>query len=742
MEVVTDIPEDALYSATREDYELSNARAWLPTTEADDARNDRLPSQLRGSKTANPRSLKRFDHQVSNTAYWTRIQMSNYAEKHGLAPPRPRPLDPNHIELLPIIIDSEAKTSWKKRDPHTGTLRLPDIYANIVEFLAPPMFPTHGSDQRPSPYLILDEVMEATGVFIESPQRNSIKLAFWGTKSQVKAAKSQLQEWLNLYQANRPKNGDPWGKFLTLSTSDRTKTLGVKDDYENGAKEKFRRVPDQNEHFPHQGFFLWPSSDFRPDVILGRNFEALDTIRSTNRCYITFNPNNSTFAIMSQAASCIQGALRGIRVTLCEITTRSARQTRLYLVEPSPFHLAREEVELFAVQPSNASSNRQQPAIPTVTPGFVGEKMPEANQKAWENLCESIFKGNEECLTNAVTATLKHIRYFRGHVRMRVRFGRLLLNSYKKAEDSRMSTENFINMMRHNLTEGHLDNRLGDASFGPVLLSSCYASRSFLQSPGHTSEGLEAVKPLYGATFEVFTRNGSVGRLEVEFSNVDLTESSLAGCEVCATRWVKGDNYAQSQIGSSIRQLSKPLDAIVTNLHSKSSYQFEIVADDTIESSKFSSNIATWTSTIRLQFLKSRTPEKRTEVVFDMKTPAITVHRYTERKSYQYILRDTTYQLEISEHRSFEKLPGNVIAPKYALVGTAWGATLTDLEWDSHLSEQPSLNIGQEGSWSDKLSAFFPAHVRQKPGQSNSFWYFLQKVREVLDFLNKTKLAT
>ena len=77
-------------------------------------------------------------------------------------------------------------------------------------------------------------------------------------------------------------------------------------------------------------------------------------------------------------------------------------------------------------------------------------------------------------------------------------------------------------------------------------------------------------------------------------------------------------------------------------------------------------------------------------------------------------------------------------------VETNWGATLFNTNWDSILTANSTLGIGETGRWSPKLETFFPsrswtADVEGVEGTDPGVMEFLQIVDTVLKFIDSLK---
>ncbi len=166
------------------------------------------------------------------------------------------------------------------------------------------------------------------------------------------------------------------------------------------------------------------------------------------QCHIIFDTESSMFKVLSNNPKAVQEALRRIRTTVFELGSRSNRPTRLYLLVPPTLATVKKQVDLIDSQSSVAGK--------PVKPLLVGQCLSQEELGQWAQLRPKLLSANESCIQRAVIDSLSSVRYYRGHVRMRVHFGSFVLSVYKKPSDSRHSLEEFMQMLRSSTTAGHL----------------------------------------------------------------------------------------------------------------------------------------------------------------------------------------------------------------------------------------------------------------------------------------------
>ena len=75
-------------------------------------------------------------------------------------------------------------------------------------------------------------------------------------------------------------------------------------------------------------------------------------------------------------------------------------------------------------------------------------------------------------------------------------------------------------------------------------------------------------------------------------------------------------------------------------------------------------------------------------------------------------------------------------------VNTHWAATLWNTDWDSILTANAGLDIGQSATWDPKLATFFPRPTCEAPHDQEfepGVLDFLEIVRTITNFLDGLK---
>lgn len=76
----------------------------------------------------------------------------------------------------------------------------------------------------------------------------------------------------------------------------------------------------------------------------------------------------------------------------------------------------------------------------------------------------------------------------------------------------------------------------------------------------------------------------------------------------------------------------------------------------------------------------------------------------------------------------------------YTPRNTYWGATFWSSEWDSILSENANLGIGQAARWNRNLGTFFPQNFKSPfTGPDAGFRDFLSNMKSIVELLDEMK---
>ncbi|KAI9696531.1 MAG: hypothetical protein M1836_005550 [Candelina mexicana] len=683
-----------------EEYETSNAQEWNADSERTFAKTKRTQLSKPGDRLPPHLRLARPVEKITIKAASDKLPGAQQAVLGSSAPaPRADPNGNTHrgecrvpLENVPLEQDNEAKAAWRMNLPPTGSITLP---CNYQELDSGQVSRAHTNAR----YATLEQIGLRTGTYIRPPTTYSDRvLRIWGNSSQVDLAKSEISKWIRSRKSVTA-HGERASEFAKVySLSDRQKANLDKQMREDAKRQGYRQTPSNTDVFQAIGYFLWPSAELRPDVCLGKSFEVLDPIRMAHGCYIVFDSSRSIFKVMSNNANAISEVLSRLRGTVCDVVSRNNEPIRLYLVDPPSCTAIRKHVDF--IKTDNHC------VIPTI----AGAQLSQEELDAWKTSRLNQESSNQQRLKAAIIRCLTNLLYYRGHVRMRVYFGTLVLSSYKKPTGEKHTLEEFLAMMNSSQTRANLVQDLEHSKVEGDLISRCCKSASLLEPVDALTSKLENVEPNYSARFQ-FLPVDDAGplMLEVQFSRAPQTDEY----EVAEKRWFRGP----------LKQL--PLDLNVLNLES---------ANNSLDDARVTAEMRHF-----VDHLKFKQPAKASATNF-AKQPKLGFPRtapvqvYDLKTAYRYKIQNSVYRFELARHQSSPT--GSDSSPtegrgKEALA-VRWGASLYSNEWDAILSQQSSLNVGQSGMWTARLNTFFPPdRASVNVGSDAGFQEFLSKLETV-----------
>jgi hypothetical protein len=150
-------------------------------------------------------------------------------------------------------------------------------------------------------------------------------------------------------------------------------------------------------------------------------------------------------------------ALDGIRVTLREICVRSDPQAKIYLMEPPEAASVQRSIALVPYKHFKRATMSLGPqGAPIVVPFMVGPPPSQDDRRDWVTCHPGYGMANQKFIERAIHDILQRVRFFRGHISMRVHFGFFCLGAYKKPGDANHTLEEYHNMLGNVQTMGEL----------------------------------------------------------------------------------------------------------------------------------------------------------------------------------------------------------------------------------------------------------------------------------------------
>ena len=315
-----------------------------------------------------------------------------------------------------VIEDNAAKAAFRRRDAPTGQFILPRD-CNEIE------------PNRVKMYDYFEEMGVRLGSFIRPPQHiRDRSLLLWGNLEQIARTRAEITNWLNPSKQELEARSKAKDKFATVHSAigDKYKKLQKKFQQEADIR-KFQQEPPVGKVFGFTGSFLWPTdeNEIAPTDLLGAGLEALDPLRLKYRCHVTFDARLSAFKIHANKMESITSTLPRLQCIMKEYIARINRPTvRYYIDVPEPSDWRK---ELKKVPYKTENSAAASPIMPLMT----GKGLNPEQKSKWLAQSEDLRAQSDRGIEDALRMTIPNLRFYRGHLRMRVHFGTFALTSFR-----------------------------------------------------------------------------------------------------------------------------------------------------------------------------------------------------------------------------------------------------------------------------------------------------------------------
>lgn len=215
------------------------------------------------------------------------------------------------------------------------------------------------------------------------------------------------------------------------------------------ARNKYRQYPHPSQSFGAIGTFHWPANEWRPDKILGPNFEALDPIRMDCSCYVVFVSEKAAFHVMGKADD-VKTALARLRKTCFQIAARQIAPVRMYLLhwataDELPSHIVLKQYTRPIIMSGQQPTDQVVQSIPRgLGVGDDGSRLVDQTSD------------NEQRVRDLVLCTLQKLHYYRSSLQMRITFGNFLAISFKKSRENKYTLNEYEDMIAESQFAGEV----------------------------------------------------------------------------------------------------------------------------------------------------------------------------------------------------------------------------------------------------------------------------------------------
>ena len=410
-------------------YEIKNAREWDPKR--------RLEGDLSSESSDDYYESDHDEYQqgvgnIFNTIADDRSQtVANQRSQSNTAlynqhPGRPkvyshrRPPDQRRVHQrvnFNYKRDNLARAAFRKRLDPTGSIMLPKDCSDL-------------EPNQKKMYDMFEEIGVRLGSFIRPPQQETDReLLLWGDARQVQATRAELDGWLNRLQRDFPRK--PMAKYKFAREMSVIGPQYHRSQMKTRKERKlleFQRVPEAGRVFSHNGTFIWPVDEIRPEDILGPSLEAFDPVRIQYHCHIVFDNKLAAFKIFSDSEESVKATMGRIEGTMREYVAKSVRANKLLLVEPPHSSVIRKNVRMLPASLNHPKENK------SMIPMLTGSTLDVKALKEWHDESKEYTRKNNSRMELSLRKCIANLPHYRGRVRMRVQFGTFALKTYRWKE--------------------------------------------------------------------------------------------------------------------------------------------------------------------------------------------------------------------------------------------------------------------------------------------------------------------
>lgn len=708
-------------------YEIKNAREWDPNRKPEDR------SSSESSDDDDYYDSELGEHpQVFGDISTSMAGFQPVVNKRSQLNARPRSQPPGHPKAYPqgkplrqrrahprvnfnYKRDNLARAAFRKRLDPTGRFILPKDCPDI-------------EPNQKRMYDTFDEIGVRLGSFVRPPQHvKDRELLLWGDARQIQATKVELQRWLdNRLQMDVPRASMGKEKFAKefSSIGDHYNRLMKKMQKEARILE-FQQVPAEGQFFPYTGTEIWPIDEVRPEDILGSSLEAFDPVRFQYRCHIFFDNKLSAFRIFSDREEYVKRAMDRMVGTMREYVAKSARPDVMIMVEPPNSSAIRKYVKVLPASLCDSKAGRSM--IPVLTGSTLD---PEARNE-WLNESKELMMKNSRSMELSLRKCIANLPHYRGLVRMRVQFGTFALKVFRWKEGADfIPFGEFMDNIAISGTKGVMIRDLQIQKDATTIIAKVQKATDLFLPMDSSGISLEEVVPSFSACFDFKNPDSPPMTFTLELSSSYAAPTIYEKVQELWTRTDRRDNAV-------------PLEAFMARLDGGASWKLQVSTENNIDSSRVNPKMTQFADSVKL----SKIPRTRTELTgqkvfaWGKDLPGVMQpSAFQQKTALRYRLsHQPEWEFEIARYDNYGD-PKNENIP----VETNWGATLSNTNWDSILTANSTLGIGEAARWDPNLKTFFPArpdpaHMGRVGGADPGVAEFFKNVEVVTKFIDSIK---
>ena len=410
-------------------YEIKNAREWDPKRRLDgDLSSESSDDYYESDQDGYHQGVGNISNTIADDRPQTVANQRSHANValHDQYPGRPkvrshrRPRDQRRVHQrvnFNFKRDNLARAAFRQRLEPTGSIMLPKDCSDL-------------EPNQKKLYDMFEEIGVRLGSFIRPPQQETDReLLLWGNAGQVQATRAELDGWLSRLQreiSRKPVARNTFAKEMSVLGSKYHRSQ-MKTRKERMLLE-FQRVPEAARVFPHDGTFIWPVDEVRPEDILGPSLEAFDPVRIQYLCHIVFDNRLAAFRIFSDSEESVKATMGRIEGTMREYVAKSVRASKLLLLEPPHPSVIRKDVRMLPASLNHPKETK------SMVPMLTGSTLDFKALEEWHDERKEYTRKNNSRLELSLRKCIASLPHYRGRVRMRVHFGTFALKTYRWKE--------------------------------------------------------------------------------------------------------------------------------------------------------------------------------------------------------------------------------------------------------------------------------------------------------------------
>ncbi|KAL9124773.1 MAG: hypothetical protein Q9217_005926 [Psora testacea] len=603
--------------------------------------------------------------------------------------------------------DNAAKAAFRKRLPPSGQFML---YKDAHEI----------QPDRKRMYDVFEEMGVRLNSFIRPPQdAHDRELLIWGSARQVAQTKSALRKWLQRTEEVAVPKSRAKDYFTNEASviTDRYKAE-MKRIKRKAAIKKFQQIPEPGKHFEFTGTYVWPVEKINPHEIFGLGIEAFDTVRFKNKCHIIFDDREEAFKIFSNKAGAIEKSIAQIDGALNSFVAQNSRKVVQYCAELPSLSAMRQDVSL---RPGTISEDG---AVISKLPILSGRPLDVAARSKWMIENHELQTSNAHRVAQGLQRVITTLPFYQGQLRIRVLFGTFELRVFKCPESkNKLPFKEFLTNIQLSGTKGNLVRDMKVAKAASVMDNIFNANDLFVPADP-IAEALKDVMPVISGRFVIHRFNKPSVALEIEFTSSSINDSLY---EMTHALWTRYDQ----------KETRIPFETFIVRLDGGCSWKLNISNEHILDQSRIDPKMTAFAESVKLKTgdrsCLGLTGQRQLELVQTNSPGSLKSSEFEQKTSYRYrLVPNSAWMFEIARYDCYgahDDMP----------VTTNWGASMWNTDWDTVLTKNSGLTIGEVADWHPSLSTFFTSEGTSSIDPEAGVSEFLQTVQMVNDFLDEIK---